>query len=274
MLVASSLLVCGGTILFGQDQMTGKVFVEASFSVATHGTKIPFTPKEWLGGKWSTNSESITVAGTYWPLTFGDRYFYVTAHHVISPQLLATSSGAVDGTNTKVISRKTRAFLGTLAEPVGEVGSISTLKDVAFLRPKRKQALEVALSPMILSTNTPHVGEAVKLIGYPGTSYQQVESGTVSSVQEDSGFFVLNKPVNSGFSGGPVLDQQNHVYGIVSSGDTNNQQTTIVRLRQKDLDGIQWFNLADLDQVAVEKPDDSNNLSSSAQPEAKEKAAP
>lgn len=72
----------------------------------------------------------------------------------------------------------------------------------------------------------PHVrpGEGVVVVGFPLrgllASEANVTTGTVSAlagVQNDRRFLQITAPVQTGNSGGPLLDQSGHVIGIVSS---------------------------------------------------------
>jgi hypothetical protein len=72
----------------------------------------------------------------------------------------------------------------------------------------------------------PHVrpGEGVVVVGFPLrgllASEANVTTGTVSAlagVQNDVRFLQITAPVQTGNSGGPLLDQSGHVIGIVSS---------------------------------------------------------
>jgi hypothetical protein len=237
-----------GPVGFAQEiGKAGRLYVGAQYTLAASASKFPMIPRSLAGTKWETTSpEEVPYTGTYWPVFASGETLYVTAKHVVLPPLpTAILNEPIDGTNSKIVGVETRAYLGRLAEVVGSVGIVDNLQDVAFLRPERSAAF-IPGSPFSFATNAPRVGEVVQVFGFPSESgthsapTQQIEEYLIASVHEDQGYFTLNRPVNAGFSGGPVVNSQNGVYGVVSCGDTNNTQTTVMRLKQDHLASIHW----------------------------------
>jgi CBS domain-containing protein len=146
------------------------------------------------------------------------------------------------------VSKKTRAYIGTLAYDVGTVGQIAGVCDVAFILPERK-AISQDIPPLTLATNVPRIEEEVSVVGFPTTPYQQIEKCVVTSIHEKQGFIVLNKPVDPGFSGGPVLNSEGKVYGVITSTDMDKKQTTVIRLTDSMLSSIAWRPFTDYDAI-------------------------
>ena len=66
-----------------------------------------------------------------------------------------------------------------------------------------------------ISFSQPSVRQAVYSVGYPhGSTVQHVMTGTFSNIDED-GRAIFGLPVAEGFSGGPILDHNNMVVGVV-----------------------------------------------------------
>lgn len=92
--------------------------------------------------------------------------------------------------------------------------------DIAIL--KLKKPLKSA--PLYLSTKQPRLGSRVGVLGYPLSDVLgfkiQATTGEVSGlrgVKDDQRFYQISAPIQSGNSGGPVLNQEGEVVGIVSS---------------------------------------------------------
>jgi hypothetical protein len=252
-LLAGALAGPIGTAGHAQEiGQAGRLYVGAQYTLATAVSKaqvggLTVLPGGIAGTKWQTNApveEAFT--GTFWPVFANGETIYVTAKHVVlppPPSLIRDEP--IDGTNRKIVSSETSAYLGRLAEDVGWIGVVENLQDVAFLRAERNVAF-IPGAPFVFATNAPRVGEEVKVVGFPSDSEtrsapnQQVEKYLVASVHEDQGYFTLNRPINAGFSGGPVVNSENGVYGVVSCGDTNNTQTTVMRLKQDQVASIHW----------------------------------
>src|SRR5207248_2193240 len=73
------------------------------------------------------------------------------------------------------------------------------------------------LTALTLATEQPAVGEAVVVMGNPRGLKHSVVSGVVSGLREidERKMIQLAIPVEAGNSGGPVLDMQGRVVGIV-----------------------------------------------------------
>ena len=203
--------------------------------------------KSWFGCSrkqptWLDKSaDEVVNRGTYWAVMLDGSKIYVTAAHVLGLNTKPTEIAGVklDNQNGKLLSVTGRAYMGTLAYTVQEIGQVSSLDDVAFLRPHEKNILD-KVNEITLATKAPASGERVSVVGFPGTPYQQLTEMLVTSVHETEGFMVLNQPVDPGYSGGVVLNSSGQAYGVVVNTDQQSRQTTVIRLTPADLRQIQW----------------------------------
>ena len=83
------------------------------------------------------------------------------------------------------------------------------------------------IEPMKLRTSLPDTGEFVRVVGYPLGQKQFVANGYIATkVESDANYLTLDLHANDGHSGGPVLDSQNRVVGIVVSRLVNRGHAT------------------------------------------------
>ncbi len=185
-------------------------------------------------------SEALSQ-GTYWAVMIGGDKVYITAAHVLGLNTTPTEINGVkiDNEHGKLLFVKGRAYMGTLAYTVEQVGRVPSLDDVAFFRPHEKNIVD-KVGAIPLASNAPVSGERVSVVGFPGTAYQQLTEMVVTSVHETEGFMILNQPVDPGCSGGVVIDAAGRAYGVVANTDAKNKQTTVLRLTRDSLQQVRW----------------------------------
>jgi len=134
----------------------------------------------------------------------------VTNHHVITD--------ARDRLNISQINNNFKARFPSA--PEGKQGPYSVRffttdedRDLAFLR------VETDLSPISLAEDHQFTrGQDIIVIGSPGDLENAVNIGVLSSVSEIGGqtYYQLGIAVNPGNSGGPVIDREGNVIGVVT----------------------------------------------------------
>tara|TARA_B110000208_G_C11800320_1_gene441766 strand:- start:6147 stop:7520 length:1374 start_codon:yes stop_codon:yes gene_type:complete len=77
------------------------------------------------------------------------------------------------------------------------------------------------------NSDTINLRSGVYAIGYPSNSnYPIITSGHISGIRDD--YMETDTPINSGNSGGPLLDLDNKVIGISSAVIENNQNSSLI----------------------------------------------
>jgi len=133
--------------------------------------------------------------------TDGDASYLITANHVVAGQL-----GSV------AISRKGGSWSG-------EIAAVDPKHDLALIRMNGKPAGAAPLwqHPRAL---LPRTGDQLLLLGSPYGLYGTVTTGIVSRVTSSA--IQTDAAANPGNSGGPALDKQGHVVGVLVAGGGEN----------------------------------------------------
>ena len=128
--------------------------------------------------------------------------YLLTANHVVEGQV----SGAV------TVSRKGGSWSG-------EIDAVDPKHDLAVIRISAKPA---GAAPLWQSARTqpPRAGDQLLLLGSPYGLYGTVTTGIVSRVTKK--LIQTDAAANPGNSGGPAIDDQGHVVGVLVSGGGEN----------------------------------------------------
>ena len=194
-------------------------FIAGKFQDASGTIGISWLP--WLDGSRVTESVKllkVTLSGSL-QNSFPRRP--ERDAELTSPEVLISSgSGFVvstDGyiaTNHHVIDGC--SFVESQKERL-EIVAVDKLNDLAVLRSKKKSD-----DYLILNTSSPNLSDKVRVYGYPLVSMLgenlSATSGEVSSLsgyQGDFSQFTISAPIQPGNSGGPVLNTNNEVIGII-----------------------------------------------------------
>ena len=100
-----------------------------------------------------------------------------------------------------------------------DVGNPNNEEDVALL----KVNYPTSLPALHINSNNPSIGKHVRIFGYPAQNSFNLASSSGSIVSrtlnsEGIIYYESNAPTTNGYSGGPALDNENKVLGIVIYG--------------------------------------------------------
>jgi S1-C subfamily serine protease len=147
----------------------------------------------------SNKSDATYATGTGWQI---GKYHLITANHVIE--------------NVDFI------FVSVKGDDIREATVIASdsSNDLALIKVKTP----LTTVPLVLATKQSKLGSKVAVIGYPLPdilgSKLQATSGEISGLTglgNDIRFYQISAAVQSGNSGGPLLNQQGEVIGVISS---------------------------------------------------------
>jgi len=132
----------------------------------------------------------------------GDASYLITANHVVAGQL---------GTGV-TISRKGGSWSG-------EISALDPKHDLAVIRIDARPA---GANPLWQNPHgpRPRTGDQLLLVGSPYGLYGTVTTGIVSRVTRKA--IQTDAAANPGNSGGPALDKQGHVVGVLVAGGGEN----------------------------------------------------
>ena len=133
----------------------------------------------------------------------GGASYLITAHHVVDSVL----SGGV------TITRKKASWQG-------EIVSLDKKNDLALIRINGHPANAKPLWQNPHATKRPDPGDQLLLVGSPFGLYGTVTTGIISRVGRK--LIQTDAAANPGNSGGPALDKQGHVVGVLVSGGAQN----------------------------------------------------
>lgn len=145
------------------------------------------------------------------------------------PGIIGNGSGflvSADGyiiTNRHVVEDKNRLFRVRFddgSEKNAEVIAVDTESDIALIKIKTTAPLPYL---RIASADLPNPGAKCMVLGYPVASVldfkMQVTSGEITSTNESEEYQVtLTANTTRGNSGGPIVDRDGHVIGVLSAG--------------------------------------------------------
>jgi len=140
---------------------------------------------------------------------------------LIQPQILATNYHVIDDMMTEQIQIQFPSAEGIAKGPFNaELLYADPGRDIALLR------VETTLPPLPLAENHQfRRGQDIIAIGSPGKLENAVNIGVLSSerVIEGHQFYQLGIAINSGNSGGPIIDRQGNVIGIATLKSANQE---------------------------------------------------
>lgn len=89
--------------------------------------------------------------------------------------------------------------------------------DIAIYKLDNTEALDKITYPFSFNNNVSEIGDKVFTIGYPRKDmvYGEGSLSALSGYNNDTTMFQVSIPVNPGNSGGPLLDEQGNVIGII-----------------------------------------------------------
>jgi serine protease Do len=152
-------------------------------------------------------------SGTGFALT-ADGYIVTSAHVIQGPDFQKADSVLIEGRDHQ------RYHAETVYSDVKH--------DLAILRIKDAKFSSFGRLPYTFKAGQADLGERVFTLGYPREDvvYGEGALSARSGFNGDTAFYQVSIPVNPGNSGGPVLDAQGNLIGVMSGRQENAQSAT------------------------------------------------
>lgn len=134
---------------------------------------------------------------------------------------IITSSHMVNGADSVFVQN------GTLERTLTEVVLIDAKLDIAILKIVNPNVVKTWEVPFSFSEKPTDIGEKVYTLGYPRKDmvYGEGSLSSLSGYYNDTAMYQISIPVNPGNSGGPLLNDQGNVIGVIKGKITGAEAT-------------------------------------------------
>ena len=165
-------------------------------------------PHVRLAWRFATSAEH-RILGSYWAVRAADgRRLYVTSIQALGDGEPPASEAGYDPGKCRVTARESLPSAGRSLRAVDRVGRSRSLGDAAFLDTPPPDAPPA----LALAARFPSKGERVTIAG----AGSRLIEARVAERFPAEGFFILDRAVAPGHTGGPVLDRAGRAYGVVT----------------------------------------------------------
>jgi S1-C subfamily serine protease len=134
---------------------------------------------------------------------------------------IITSLHMINGADSVFVENK------SFARSIAKVVLTDARLDLAILRIENKDVVKNWQVPFSLSERATDMGEKVFTLGYPRKDivYGEGSLSSLSGYSNDTTMYQVSIPVNPGNSGGPLLDEQGNVIGLIRGKIANAEGT-------------------------------------------------
>jgi serine protease Do len=123
--------------------------------------------------------------------------------------------------------------------------------DLALLKVEKEEIFNKWQVPFVINKRSADVGEKVFTLGYPRKDmvYGEGALSSQSGYGNDTSMYQVSIPVNPGNSGGPLLDEQGNVIGVIR-GKVTGAEGTGFAIKSNEI--INFINAAETDSSRIE----------------------
>jgi S1-C subfamily serine protease len=204
---------------------TVAVLSAGGYLLKRHNDQILDLKKEVIGLKTSQDAivegiiegaENVKNKVRYAPANFeGSAFAYNNNGYIVTSFHIVKGADSVFVQNT------------SLERTVARVVITDPALDLAVLKVESKEVVKGWQLPFGFSEKTAEIGEKVFTLGFPRKDmvYGEGSLSSLSGYSNDTTMYQISIPVNPGNSGGPLLDEQGNVIGVIRGKITNAEAT-------------------------------------------------
>lgn len=135
-------------------------------------------------------------------------YFITSWHMVKNADSVFVTNGSLDRASAKLITS-------------------NPLLDIAIYKIENYDALKNMVFPFSFKTNTSEIGDKIFTLGYPRRDavYGEGALSSMTGFNNDTTMYQISIPVNPGNSGGPLMDEQGTIIGVIRGKLTSAEGT-------------------------------------------------
>lgn len=147
------------------------------------------------------------IEGTGFALN--NKGYFITSYHMVkNADSVFVTNNVLDRASAKLVASEP-----SLDIAIYKIDNIDAIKDLAF--------------PFSFKDNTSEIGDKIFTLGYPRRDavYGEGALSSMTGFNNDTTMYQISIPVNPGNSGGPLMDEQGNIIGVIRGKQSSAEAT-------------------------------------------------
>ena len=157
--------------------------------------------------KRNKNYAPANIEGTGFALN--SKGYFITSYHMVkNADSVFVTNSVLDRASAKLVASEP-----TLDIAIYKIDNIGAIKDLVF--------------PFSFKDNTAEIGDKIFTLGYPRRDavYGEGALSALTGFNNDTTMYQISIPVNPGNSGGPLMDEQGNIVGVIRGKQSSAEAT-------------------------------------------------
>ena len=157
--------------------------------------------------KRNKNYAPANIEGTGFALN--NKGYFITSYHMVkNADSVFVTNSVLDRASAKLVASEP-----TLDIAIYKIDNIDAIKDLTF--------------PFFFFFNTSEIGDIIFTLGYPRRDavYGEGALSAMTGFNNDTTMYQISIPVNPGNSGGPLMDEQGNIIGVIRGKQSSAEAT-------------------------------------------------
>jgi serine protease Do len=153
------------------------------------------------------NYAPANIEGTGFALN--NKGYFITSYHMVkNADSVFVTNNVLDRVSAKLVATEP-----TLDIAIYKIDNIETIKNIAF--------------PFSFKDNASEIGDKIFTLGYPRRDavYGEGALSSMTGFNNDTTMYQISIPVNPGNSGGPLMDEQGNIIGVIRGKQSSAEAT-------------------------------------------------